>query len=70
LLSSLSSVGRVWIGPMAGEIAHHYGWITYFLTSVVISIPGLVLLLIFKDGLENMMVTQALERETVSSSGD
>lgn len=67
LLSSLSAIGRVWIGPVAGLIAHHYGWIPYFLASIAFSIPGLILLLLFKDSLEKMMSTQAIERKKMHS---
>jgi PAT family beta-lactamase induction signal transducer AmpG len=51
LLSSLSAVGRVIVGPMAGIIAADYGWNAYFFASVVLSIPGLWLLFIIKNRL-------------------
>ncbi len=68
LLSSLSAVGRVIVGPMAGVIAHEYGWTAYFIASLVLSVPGLVLLIILKGGLEAMtrsMLVSASEEDLV-----
>lgn len=44
LLSSLSSVGRVFISPIAGGIAASYGWEAFFAASLVFAVPGLLLL--------------------------
>lgn len=44
LLSSLSAVGRVYVGPVAGLFAEHYGWANYFLMGFLLSLPGLFLL--------------------------
>jgi PAT family beta-lactamase induction signal transducer AmpG len=55
LLSSLSMVGRVFVGPLAGMIAHHYGWHAYFIFSLVLSVPGVVLLSFLKSPLQRMM---------------
>lgn len=65
LLSSLSAVGRVFVGPLAGIIAQDYGWSTYFLSSVVFSIPGLLLLIWLKSGIENMTETQSKARAEI-----
>ncbi len=51
LLSSLSAVGRVIVGPMAGVIAQDYGWNAYFFASVILSVPGLCLLFVIKNRL-------------------
>lgn len=67
LLSSLSAVGRVFIGPIAGVVAHEYGWIQYFLVSVIFSVPGLLLLCIFKQSISLMTETQKVEREQLQS---
>lgn len=55
LLSSLSAVGRVFVGPLAGIIAHDYGWTAYFITSLVLSVPGLILLVLLKGEIRNMV---------------
>ncbi|MEY3182603.1 MAG: muropeptide transporter AmpG [Pseudomonadota bacterium] len=51
LLSSLSAIGRVFIGPLAGIITEQYGWKLFFVTSLWISIPGLILLALFRYAL-------------------
>ena len=44
LLSAFSSVGRVWVGPLAGVLAETIGWPTFFLLSIVVALPALGLL--------------------------
>lgn len=44
LLSSLTGVGRDVIGSAGGAVAKALGWPTFFLITVVIAIPGLLLL--------------------------
>ncbi len=53
LFSSLSAVGRVFIGPVAGIIAG-YGWFEYFMASLVFSVPGLLLLFLLQKSIEKM----------------
>jgi len=62
LLSSLSAVGRVFIGPLAGWIANDYGWSTYFMASIVLAVPGLLLLFLLKNNIQKMTEDQAAER--------
>lgn len=64
LLSSLSAVGRVFIGPLAGIIANDYGWTAYFMASLVLSVPGLLLLFLLKNRIEAMSKAITEERET------
>jgi PAT family beta-lactamase induction signal transducer AmpG len=44
LLSAFASVGRVWVGPLAGVMAETIGWPTFFLVSTVLAAPALVML--------------------------
>ena len=44
LLSAFASVGRVWVGPLAGVLAQSIGWPEFFLLSTVVALPALVLL--------------------------
>ncbi|RVT84926.1 AmpG family muropeptide MFS transporter [Inhella crocodyli] len=44
LLSALASVGRVWVGPLAGVLAESIGWPTFFLVSIAFAVPGVLLL--------------------------
>ena len=43
LFSALASLSRVLIGPVAGDVAA-IGWIEFFAVSLVLAVPGLVLL--------------------------
>jgi len=44
LLSAFQSVGRVWIGPLAGVLAEAIGWPSFFLVAIVMGVPSLLLL--------------------------
>lgn len=52
LLSALSAVGRVYVGPIAGWFVQTHGWAWFYLFTIAISVPGLVLLLVCKQTLE------------------
>ncbi|MDF1761551.1 MAG: MFS transporter [Coxiellaceae bacterium] len=44
LFSALAAVGRVFIGPLAGVMVKGYGWVDFYILSVVIGMPSLLLL--------------------------
>ena len=44
MLSAFASVGRVWVGPLAGVLAESIGWPAFFLVSTVLALPALGLL--------------------------
>ena len=44
LLSALSAVGRVYVGPVAGWFVASWGWPAFYAFSVAAALPGLVLL--------------------------
>jgi PAT family beta-lactamase induction signal transducer AmpG len=44
LLSAFASVGRVWVGPLAGVLAESIGWPSFFIVSTVLALPALVML--------------------------
>lgn len=67
LLSALSSVGRVFVGPIAGYIAEHQGWEVYFISSLFVSLPGLFLLTVLRNRLDHMREDQVQKRELNSS---
>ena len=48
LLSAFASVGRVWVGPVAGVLAETIGWPPFFLLSLVLALPGLLMLLLLR----------------------
>jgi len=44
LLSAFATIGRVWVGPLAGVLAESIGWPTFFIVSTVLALPALVML--------------------------
>lgn len=44
LLSAFASLGRVFVGPISGDLVDGYGWLLFFLVTFFAAIPGLVLL--------------------------
>ena len=45
LLSAFASVGRVWVGPLAGVLAQSIGWPAFFVVATLMAVPALVLLM-------------------------
>ena len=52
LLSAFASVGRVWVGPLAGVLAQSIGWPAFFLASIVAALPALALLVVLRRPIE------------------
>jgi PAT family beta-lactamase induction signal transducer AmpG len=44
LLSAFASVGRVWVGPLAGVLAEAIGWPLFFIISTIAAVPALLML--------------------------
>lgn len=44
LLSAFASVGRVWVGPLAGVLAESIGWPSFFVVSTLLALPALAML--------------------------
>lgn len=44
LLSAFASIGRVWVGPLAGVLAESIGWPVFFIVSTVLAAPALGML--------------------------
>ncbi len=49
LLSALAAVGRIYVSPVAGVLSESLGWPNFFLFSVLMALPGIVMLLWMKD---------------------
>ncbi len=49
LLSAITSLGRVFLGPLAAFMVQQLGWAEFYSWTVVLSFPGLLLLLLLKD---------------------
>jgi PAT family beta-lactamase induction signal transducer AmpG len=54
LLSAFASVGRVWVGPLAGVLAESIGWPVFFLLSTVAAVPALVMLVRLRDAVRGL----------------
>jgi PAT family beta-lactamase induction signal transducer AmpG len=48
LLSALSAVGRVWVGPFSGVLTEVMGWPLFYIFSAVMAVPGLAMLVWLK----------------------
>ncbi len=44
LLSAFASIGRVWVGPLAGVLAESIGWPEFFVLSTILAAPALLML--------------------------
>ncbi len=49
LFSSLTAMGRVYIGPIAGVLVKSLGWSTFYCISACLAIPGILLILFLKQ---------------------
>jgi PAT family beta-lactamase induction signal transducer AmpG len=56
LLSAFASVGRVWVGPLAGVLAEALGWPVFFIVSTVAAVPALVMLVHLRPALQALEV--------------
>src|SRR5450755_3005037 len=54
LLSAFASVGRVWVGPLAGVLAQSIGWPAFFLASIVVALPALALLAVLRRPIDRL----------------
>ncbi len=45
LLSALTAIGRIYVSPVAGAVAESFNWPTFYIFSLVLGIPGMVMLL-------------------------
>jgi MFS transporter, PAT family, beta-lactamase induction signal transducer AmpG len=54
LLSSLASLGRVFVGPSSGYIVEWVGWANFFLFATIAAVPGLVLIYLLKGEITEM----------------
>ena len=54
LLSAFASVGRVWVGPLAGVLAQSIGWPSFFVVSALLALPSLLLLWVMREAVRRL----------------
>lgn len=59
LLSSLSAVGRVFLGPLAAWLVPQVGWSTFFVITALSAIPGLLLVVAMRGAIDRVDRAQA-----------
>lgn len=59
LLSAFASVGRVWVGPMAGVMAESIGWPAFFVLSTILAAPALLLLMRLRAAIESLVADRS-----------
>jgi PAT family beta-lactamase induction signal transducer AmpG len=64
LLSAFASVGRVWVGPLAGVMAETVGWPTFFIVSTVLALPALAMLVWQRERIRALEPTPQAARAT------
>ena len=69
LLSALSAVGRVYVGPVAGWFVESRGWPLFYLFSILAALPGIGLLLVCRRTLEYTRLTESFMPRTRFSGG-
>ncbi len=68
LLSSLASLGRVFVGPSSGYIVDSVGWANFFFFAALAAIPGLVLVFFLKKEIAEMTGSTKGKGEPTSPS--
>lgn len=66
LLSALSAIGRVFVGPAAGILVDKVGWTEFFVWTLLISVPGIILLLWLKDTINESEAKAKTEKAELS----
>ncbi|MDQ8039870.1 MAG: MFS transporter [Rickettsiella sp.] len=61
LFSALASVGRVFIGPVAGLIVTYFSWPIFFILAIAACFPGLGLLWYLRENMNNHVASATKE---------
>lgn len=62
LLSALSAIGRVFVGPLAGLIVAYWGWVPYYSCGVALAIPGLILLWLIRENVQADFTAKSIKQ--------
>jgi len=69
LLSALSAVGRVYVGPAAGWLVELWGWPTFYAFTVAAGLPGLLLLWVCRGTLNTLQLRGEFTPRTLWATG-
>jgi len=64
LFSALASMGRVFVGPVAGVMVLHMGWVHFYFWTFLIALPGLLLLWWMREVISEEPVFSAVQNQT------
>ncbi len=59
LLSAIASLGRVFLGPLAGWMVENIGWVQFYAWSFVLCFPGIIFLLLLKEKVSSYVAATA-----------
>lgn len=59
VLSAVASLGRVFLGPLAAALVAQLGWVEFYTWTVILSFPGLILLMLLKKEVGSYAVLAA-----------
>ena len=68
LLSALSAVGRVYVGPLAGYLVESLGWQFFFFCTFLIALPGVCMLYFLRGTIDALDQSPAAGTPTSSRS--
>ena len=51
MLSAFAAVGRIYVSPLSGVLSQSIGWPAFFLFSIVVAVPGVVMVWWLRDAL-------------------
>jgi PAT family beta-lactamase induction signal transducer AmpG len=59
LLSAITMLGRVFLGPVAAALVDNLGWTEFYIWSVILSFPGIIFLLLLRNEVSSYAITVA-----------
>ncbi len=68
LLSAFASIGRVWVGPLAGVLVESTGWPPFFVVSTACAVPGLVMLWVIRGSVRALDAVPRIDDSTQGSA--
>ena len=51
MLSAFAAVGRIYVSPLSGVLSQSIGWPAFFLFSIVVAVPGVLMVWWLRDAL-------------------